>query len=122
MVGVPESDKETIIGLPIGAEGLKLELQHEWIAHTPAELVALAKREMAWCDAQMALASKQLGFGDDWRAAMDHVKLKHVEPGDQPKMIRELAWEAIRFLNAHATRFSELWMLGCALVWVRVRT
>ncbi|KAA5547114.1 DUF885 domain-containing protein [Roseiconus nitratireducens] len=101
LVGVPESDQETIIGLPIGAEGLELELRHEWIAHTPEELVELAKREMAWCDNQMEIASRELGFGDDWRAAMDHTKSQHVPPGDQPKLIRDLAWEAIRFLQTH---------------------
>lgn len=101
IVGVSEADKDTIIGLPIGAEGLALELKHEWIAHTPAELVELAKREMAWCDAEMASASKELGYGEDWRAAMEHVKSLHVDPGQQPKMIRDLAWEAIRFLEAN---------------------
>lgn len=101
IVGVPESDKETIIGLPIGSDGLALELKHEWIAHTPEELVALAKKEMAWCENEMAKASAELGFGDDWRAAMEFVKSKHVAPGQQPKMIRELAWEAIRFLEAN---------------------
>ncbi|WP_436715985.1 DUF885 family protein [Roseiconus lacunae] len=101
LVGVPESDEETIIGLPIGAEGLKLELQHEWIAHTPAELIELANREMQWCDEQMAAASQELGFGDDWKAALNHTKSKHVQPGEQPQMIRDLAWEAIRFLDSH---------------------
>jgi uncharacterized protein (DUF885 family) len=101
LVGVPESDEETIIGLPIGREGLALELQHEWIAHDPAELVALAEREMAWCDEQMRIASQQLGCGDDWRKAMELVKSRHVEPGEQPQMIRDLAWEAIHFLEAH---------------------
>lgn len=101
VVGVPDSDNETIIGLPIGEEGLALELRHEWIAHSPAELVELANREMQWCDEAMAQASAELGFGDDWRAAMEHVKGKHVQPGEQPKMIRDLAWEAIRFLESH---------------------
>lgn len=101
VVGVPEADRETIIGLPIGADGLQLELEHEWIAHTPEELVALAKREMAWCESEMAKASKELGFGDDWRAAMEFVKSKHVDPGEQPQMIRDLAWEAIRFLESN---------------------
>ncbi len=101
VVGVPESDQDTIIGLPIGEEGLAVELAHEWIAHQPDELVALAQREMAWCDKQMALASQELGFGDDWRAAMEHVKSRHVQPGEQPQMIRDLAWEAIRFLEAN---------------------
>ena len=101
VVGVPEADQETIIGLPIGREGLAVELLHEWIAHEPAELVALAEREMAWCDEQMRLASQELGCGDDWRRAMELVKAKHVDPGQQPQMIRDLAWEAIRFLEAH---------------------
>ena len=101
LVGVPDADQETIIGLPIGDEGLKLELHHEWIAHTPAELIALADREMKWCDEQMLAASRELGFGDDWRKAMEHVKSKHVEPGAQTEMIRNLAWEAIRFLEAN---------------------
>jgi uncharacterized protein (DUF885 family) len=101
VVGVPESDNDTIIGLPIGREGLALELRHEWIAHDPAELVKLAEREMAWCDEQMRLASQELGCGDDWRKAMELVKSKHVDPGEQPQMIRDLAWEAIRFLESH---------------------
>jgi len=101
VVGVPDADQETIIGLPIGDDGLKLELEHEWIAHTPAELIAVADREMKWCDEQMLLASRELGFGEDWRKALEHVKSKHVEPGAQPEMIRNLAWEAIRFLEAN---------------------
>jgi uncharacterized protein (DUF885 family) len=101
VVALSDADRQKIVGLPIGAEGLKLELQHEWIAHAPAELVALAEREMAWCEEQMLVASDQLGFGNDWRAAVEHVKQKHVQPGQQPALIRELAWEAMRFLESH---------------------
>ncbi|MFO1064248.1 MAG: DUF885 family protein [Pirellulales bacterium] len=101
IVGVPESDKETILGLPIGDEGLKLELEHEWIALSTDELIRIADEEMKWCDEQMSAASRELGFGDDWRKAMAHVKEKHVAPGEQPQMIRDLAWEAIRFLETH---------------------
>ncbi len=101
LVGVPDADQETIIGLPIGDDGLKLELEHEWIAHEPAELIALAEREMQWCDERMLAASRELGFGDDWHKALEHVKSKHVEPGEQTEMIRNLAWEAIRFLEAN---------------------
>lgn len=101
VVGVPDADQETIIGLPIGSAGLALELRHEWIAHEPAELLALAEREMQWCDEQMALAAADLGCGNDWRQALELVKSKHVQPGEQPRLIRDLAWEAIRFLEAH---------------------
>jgi hypothetical protein len=48
----------------------------------------------------MLRASRELGFGDDWRAAQDHVKDLYVEPGRQPQLIRELAEEAIAFLEA----------------------
>ncbi len=101
LVGVPDADKDTIIGLPIGRDGLQLELAHEWIAHEPTELVRLAEREMQWCDEQMVAAASALGFNDDWRKALEHVKNQHVEPGKQPEMIRDLAWEAIRFLEAN---------------------
>ncbi|MEO8271092.1 MAG: DUF885 family protein, partial [Aureliella sp.] len=101
IVGVLDTDQETIIGLPIGSDGLALELRHEWIAHEPAELVALAEREMDWCDEQMLVAAEELGCGDDWRQALELVKARHVQPGEQPRLIRDLAWEAIRFLEAH---------------------
>lgn len=101
IVGVPDADQQTIIGLPIGSEGLALELRHAWIAHDPAELLALAEREMAWCDTHMAAAAEELGCSDDWRKAVELVKTRHVQPGEQPRLIRDLAWEAIRFLEAH---------------------
>lgn len=98
VVGVPESDFETIIGQPIGAEGIALELKHEWIAHTPEELVKLAETEMAWCEAEMQKAATALGC-KDWREALTLVKRKHVQPGEQPQMIRALAEEAIGFMR-----------------------
>ncbi|MCA9200289.1 MAG: DUF885 family protein, partial [Planctomycetales bacterium] len=67
---------------------------------SPDELVEIANREFAWCDAEMEKAAKELGF-DDWRDAQNFVKDQHVAPGQQPEMIRELAWEAIRFLESH---------------------
>ncbi len=101
VVGVPESDNETILGLPIGAEELQIELDHEWIALSADQLVEVGDRELAWCDEQMAKATAALGFGTDWRKALEHVKSKHVDPGKQPTMIRDLAHEAIHFLEAH---------------------
>ena len=42
-----------------------------------------------------------MGFGEDCDGAVEHVKNMHVKPGEQPVMIRELAWEAIDYLNEH---------------------
>jgi hypothetical protein len=49
----------------------------------------------------MKKAARAMGHGDDWRAALDHVKTLHVEPGKQPALIRELALEAIDYLDKY---------------------
>ena len=100
IAGIPEEDKDKIVGLPIGEQALLDELAFELIPYSPAELVQVAEREFAWCDHEMDNATKQMGF-DDWHAAQEKVKTLHVDPGEQPEMIRELAWEAIRFLETN---------------------
>ncbi|HTQ85110.1 MAG TPA: DUF885 family protein [Candidatus Solibacter sp.] len=99
VVGVKPDDKETIVGDPIGRDALMLELAHEMIPYTPEELIALAKKELAWCDAEMIKASQELGFGDDWHRAIEKVKQGNVDPGKQPEMIRKLAEDAIAFVK-----------------------
>ncbi len=47
----------------------------------------------------MLRASKEMGFGDDWKAALEKVKTLHVEPGKQPDLIRDLALEATKFVE-----------------------
>jgi hypothetical protein len=101
LAGLGEDDHDTILGDPIGREALLAELRRELISYTPEELIEIAEREFAWCDAEMLRASQELGFGDDWRAAQEHVKTLHVEPGDQPRLIRDLAFEAIDFLEVN---------------------
>ena len=101
LVGVDEDDTDTILGDPIGREALLSSLKREWIPYTPERLVEIAESEFDWCDREMLRAAQDLGFGDDWRAALEHVKGLHVEPGEQPELIRMLAWEAIEFLEAN---------------------
>lgn len=90
---------EDIIGNPIGRDGLMNELANEMIPYTPEELIAIANKEFAWCEDQMKRASRDLGYGDDWHKALEHVKNLYVEPGKQPELIRDLANEAIAFLD-----------------------
>ena len=101
VVGVSEDDKKTIIGDPIGREALLSDLQFEMIPYTPEELIEIAQREYAWCKAEMIKASTEMGFGEDWKAALEKVKQQHVAPGEQPTMVRELALEAIKFVEDH---------------------
>ncbi|WP_422927772.1 DUF885 family protein [Singulisphaera sp. PoT] len=101
LVGIKADDSTTIVGDPIGAEALRLELDHALIPYSPQELVAIANEEFAWCEAEMKKASRELGFGDDWKKAIEHVKTRFVEPGKQPALIRDLALEAVKFLDDH---------------------
>ena len=94
-------DTSDIIGDPIGRDALISELQYEMIPYTPEELIAFAEKEMAWCENEMKKASRELGYGDDWKKALEHVKNLYVEPGKQPEMIRDLALEAIKFVDDH---------------------
>lgn len=99
IVGIKPDEVAPIVGDPIGREALLVELENEMIPYTPEELIDLAKKEMAWCDAEMLKASRELGYGDDWHKALEYVKTLHVEPGKQPQLIRELALEAIEFVE-----------------------
>jgi len=94
-------DTSDIVGDPIGREALLSELQSEMIPYTPEELIGIANRQMTWCEDEMKKASRDLGYGDDWKRALEHVKNTYVEPGKQPEMIRDLALEAIKFVDDH---------------------
>jgi uncharacterized protein (DUF885 family) len=94
-------DSSDIIGDPIGREALLSELRSEMIPYTPEEIIAIGEREMAWCENEMKKASRDLGYGDDWKKALEHVKNLYVDPGKQPEMIRDLALEAIKFVEDH---------------------
>ncbi len=99
LVGIEPGGDEPIVGDPIGADGMKSDLEHEMIVYTPEELIAIGEREYAWCEAEMVQTARDMGFGNDWQAALEHVKTLHVDPGEQPDLVRDLAWEAVAFLQ-----------------------
>jgi uncharacterized protein (DUF885 family) len=99
LVGIRADDRVTIIGDPIGREALIKELEFEMIPYTPEELVEIANQEFAWCENEMKKASREMGFGDDWKKALEKVKQTYVEPGKQAELIAAQAWEAIEFVE-----------------------
>ncbi len=99
IVGQKDGEEEPIIGDPIGADGLRADLDFELIAYTPEDLIALAEREFQWIEAEQQKASREMGLGDDWRAALEKVKQGFVPPGQQPQMVRDLAHSAVKFLK-----------------------
>lgn len=101
LVGWKPGDDEPIVGLPIGRDGLMADLRQEMIPYTPEELIAIARREFAWCRAQMIRAARDMGLGDDWRAALERVKQDNVAPGQQTALVRDLAREAVAYVQQH---------------------
>ncbi len=101
ILGFREGEPDPIIGDPIGRQALLDELEHEMIPYTPEEMIAIGEQEYEWCLAELKRASRELGYGDDWHAAMEYVKTLHVGPGEQDDLIRDLANEAIAFLDEH---------------------
>jgi len=99
LAGIEPDGDEPIVGDPIGADGMRADLEHEMIAYSPAELIEIGEREFAWCESEMVEAAREMGFGDDWRAALEHVKDQHVEPGQQPELVRDLARQAVDFIK-----------------------
>jgi len=101
LAGIKPGDRDTIVGDAVGRDMLTSELAYEMIPYTPEEIIEIANREFAWCDAEMLRASRDLGYGDDWKKALEHVKSDYVAPGQQPAFIQGLVLEAIDFVQSH---------------------
>jgi len=101
VVGVKEGEDEPIVGRPIGREAMLADLAAEMIPYTPEQLVAIAQREFTWSENEMKRAAREMGLGDDWRAALEKVKQDFVPPGRQPDLVRDLVREAIAYVESH---------------------
>ena len=96
---VVRSSEGPIVGDPIGREGLLEDLRGEMIAYTPEQLIEIGNREYEWCEKEAKRAARELGFGDDWKKALEHVKDIHVARGEQPRLVRNLALQALAFVK-----------------------
>jgi uncharacterized protein (DUF885 family) len=90
---------DPLVGDPVGAEGLAADLMHEFMPYDAGQLLTIGEGEFAWCEQRMLEASRELGHGEDWKAALAAVKELHADPGQQDELVMSLANEAIRFLD-----------------------
>jgi uncharacterized protein (DUF885 family) len=98
----PLGSNEELSGIgPVGNDVLLESLRTAMIAYTPDELIALANKEFAWCDKEMLRAAGEMGFGNDWKKALEAVKNKYAEPGQMIYLVRDLSREAIDFVEKH---------------------
>ncbi len=98
-LSVAKDDGSGILGNPIGRSAFLGLLKDEMIAYTPEQIESIAMREFAWCDAEMIKASTEMGFGKDWKKALEKVKNAYPALGKQPELVYELATEAIDFVE-----------------------
>jgi uncharacterized protein (DUF885 family) len=89
-----------VVGDPIGDDGLRAHLAHEMIPYTADELIRIAEAEFAWMEEELLRASREMGYGDDWRAAQEAVKNLAVDPGRKPAVVREIERESVEFIQA----------------------
>lgn len=94
-----EDGQDVIVGEPIGRAGLEVELQAEMIPYGPEELIEIGNQEFDWCEREMIKQSQALGYGDDWKAALEHVKNDYVDPGQQTAFVRDLIVEGSNFVT-----------------------
>lgn len=94
-----DNGQDVIVGEPIGRAGLEVELEAEMIPYTPEELIDIGNQEFEWCEREMIKQSQALGYGDDWKKALEHVKNDYMDPGKQTQMVRELVVEGSNFIQ-----------------------
>ncbi len=95
----PKDDGSGILGVAAGRDEIIRQLKREYIPYTPEELIEVANKEFAYCDAELLKASREMGFGDNWKAAQEKVKNTYVAPGKQPEEMFELYKQSIDFLK-----------------------
>ncbi len=94
-----KDDGSRIIGKPIGRENLIRDLKFEYINYTPEELIVEANKQFAWCEKEMLKASAEMGYGNDWKKAIEAVKQKYAPPGQWQEDVVGLANEAVKYLE-----------------------
>ncbi|NEW77897.1 MAG: DUF885 domain-containing protein [Gelidibacter sp.] len=94
-----KDDGSGIIGKPIGRDALIESLNFEFIPYTPEQMIKIAEKQFDWCKEEMIKASIELGYGTDWKAALEHVKNTYVPAGEQPKAITDLYNQSVEFIE-----------------------
>jgi len=101
IAGLKGKDEDPLVGDPIGAQALADDLAAESIPYTPEELIAIAQHEFEYCEGELRKASREMGCGDDWKAALAKVKADYAPPGQQNDLVAELGREAVKFVTEH---------------------
>lgn len=98
-VGAESGDTAPIVGAPVLAEGLQADLEVEMIPYTAKELISIGEEEFEWIEDRMLSVSREMGFGDDWKAAIEHTKNLAPPPGEIPWVLYDIAEYSENFIE-----------------------
>ena len=99
IAGQKGKDEDPLVGDPIGPAALAAEIRFAFLPYTAGELIAIGERQLAWGEREMKRAAREMGCGDDWKAALARVKSDYVPPGEQDELVWQIGREAIRFVE-----------------------
>jgi uncharacterized protein (DUF885 family) len=91
LVGIRPGQVAPIVGDPVLADGLRDALAAEMIPYSADELIAIGWREFEWVEAEFRKVAQSMGYGDDWKAALEHTKRLAPAPGEKPWVIFDIA-------------------------------
>ncbi|MGI9202618.1 MAG: DUF885 family protein [Woeseiaceae bacterium] len=99
LVGISEEERAPIIGDPVLEQGLRADLAVEMIPYSAEELIRIGEREFEWIEDQFRIVANDMGFGDDWLAALEHTKNLAPPPGEKPWRIFNIADYSENFIE-----------------------
>ena len=115
--GVKPGGKSPILGDPVLADGLRADLAVEMIPYDPRELIEIGAQELAWVEEQLRIVARKMGYGNDWKAALEHTKNLAPPPGQAPAAIFDIANYSEEFIaKQHSITLAplarEIWRLA----------
>ncbi len=100
LVGRQAGSPPPLIGDPVLAEGLRAHLAVEMIPYSAEELIEIGEQEFAWIERAFKEVSHEMGFGEDWKAALEHTKNLAPPPGEKPWVIFDIAAYSENFIDS----------------------
>ena len=91
LLGIKPGVNAPLLGDPVLATGLKADLAVEMIPYSPQELIQIGEQELAWVENQFRIVSRKMGYGESWKAALEHTKDLAPAPGEAPTAIFDIA-------------------------------
>ena len=99
LVGIVPGEKAPLIGDPVLEEGLHADLTVEMIPYSAEELIRIGEREFEWIENEFRKVAGDMGYGDDWLAALEHTKSLAPPPGEKPWLIFDIGRYSETFIE-----------------------